>query len=216
MRYKLAVFDLDGTLVDSLADLGNACNAALAKHGFQTHETEKYRYFVGDGVPMLIRRALPQDVSDEVREAVHASFDEEYHRSYNVFTRPYDGVKKLLEKLSHSGVLTAVASNKPDVFTQTIVREMFGDVFSYVSGKKDRYEKKPAPGIVFHIMDKLGVSAAETVFIGDSSVDMLTARNAGTDSIGCTWGFRTEAELTENGADYLAHRPEDIYDIITR
>ena len=214
MRYRLAVFDLDGTLVDSLADLGNACNAALERYGYPTHSTEKYRYFVGDGIPMLIKRALPEGASADAAEKVHAAFDEEYHRSYNVFTKPYSGMEELLKRLSDSGVLTAVASNKPDVFTQTIVREMFGDAFSYVSGKKDRYEKKPAPDLVFHIMDKLGVTAAETVFIGDSSVDMLTAANAGTDSIGCTWGFRTEDELVSNGAVYLAHRAEDIYDII--
>lgn len=209
--YKLVIFDLDGTLVNSLADLGNSCNEALKHFGYPVHDLEKYRYFVGNGVPELIRRTLPEaERSEENVSRVKAVFDDIYSRSYDKFTLPYEGIPELLESLSQKGILTAVASNKPDNFTQQIVSSMFGDIFSYVSGKKDSFEKKPDPGIALHIMEKLGVTKKDTLFAGDSSVDMKTAENAGIDSIGCTWGFRTIEELKESNAVYIAGKPEDI------
>lgn len=210
--YKLVIFDLDGTLVNSLEDLGNACNSALERFGYPVHPMESFRYFVGDGVPMLIRRALPEkERTEETIAKVKAVFDEIYGRNYNVCTRPYDGITELLDRLKAEGILIAVASNKPDNFTQTIVTSMFGDTFSYVSGKKEGFEKKPDPQIALHIMEKLGVSPEETLFAGDSSVDMQTAHNAGCDCIGCVWGFRTLQELTDNKATYIANSPKDIY-----
>ena len=210
--YKLVIFDLDGTLVNSLEDLGNACNDALQKFGYPVHPMESFRYFVGDGVPMLIHRALPEsERTEENVSRVKAVFDEIYGKNYNVCTRPYEGIPELLVKLKEKGILIAVASNKPDNFTQTIVSGMFGEFFSYVSGKKDGFEKKPSPQIALHIMEKLGVSPEETLFAGDSAVDMQTALNAGCDSIGCLWGFRTLKELEDNGAKYIAKTPEDIY-----
>ena len=213
--YKLAIFDLDGTLVNSLEDLADAWNKALATHGFETYETERYRYFVGNGSLKLIERVLPHDkYTEENISKLMASFNEEYGNNYNVKTRPYSGMAGLVERLGSSGVLTAVASNKPDMFTHIIIDEMFGDIFSYVSGKKDGFATKPNADIVMDIMDKLGAAPSETVIIGDSSVDMLTAKNAGTDSIGCTWGFRTEDELIKSGACHIAHTAEDVYLII--
>ena len=210
--YKLVIFDLDGTLVNSLEDLGNACNSALESFGYPVHPMESFRYFVGDGVPMLIRRALPEsERSEENIARVKAVFDEIYGRNYNVCTRPYDGITELLDKLKAEGILIAVASNKPDNFTQTIVTSMFGDTFSYVSGKKEGFEKKPDPQIALHIMEKLGVSPKDVLFAGDSSVDMQTAHNAGCDCIGCVWGFRTLQELTDNKATYIANSPIDIF-----
>lgn len=210
--YKLVIFDLDGTLVNSLEDLGNACNSALERFGYPTHPMDSFRYFVGDGVPMLIHRALPEsERSEENIARVKAVFDEIYGRNYNVCTRPYDGITELLDKLKAEGILIAVASNKPDNFTQTIVTSMFGDTFSYVSGKKEGFEKKPDPQIALHIMEKLGVSPKDVLFAGDSSVDMQTAHNAGCDCIGCVWGFRTLQELTDNKATYIANSPIDIF-----
>ncbi len=209
--YKLVIFDLDGTLVNSLEDLGNACNEALSKYGFPVHEMSRYRYFVGNGVPALIERALPEgEKTKENIAGVKGAFDEIYGRTYNHITRPYDGINELLEELKNRGVLTAVASNKPDNFTRQIVSEMFPPVFSVVSGKRDGFEKKPDPAIALFIAKQLGVRCSETLFAGDSSVDMLTASNAGMDSIGCTWGFRTAEELIDSGAVYMADKPMDI------
>ncbi|MBR4346498.1 MAG: HAD-IA family hydrolase [Oscillospiraceae bacterium] len=215
-RYKLAVFDLDGTLVDSLADLGNACNKVLADNRFPIHGIDDYRFMVGNGMRKLIERALPEgEKTAENIERLLAQMNDTYRGAYNIHTRPYEGITELLDRLAQSGIKTAVASNKPDEFTKTIVHEMLGDRFTYISGQKDTYEKKPAPGIILHIMDKLGVSGEETVMIGDSCVDMQCAANAGIDSIGCTWGFRPVSELKENNATYLADTPLDIYDILT-
>lgn len=212
--YKLVIFDLDGTLVNSLDDLGNSCNEALRKFGYPEHEMGKYRYFVGDGVPMLIRRALPEEERTEEKIAmVKAAFDEIYGQNYNRLTKPYDGITRLISDLREKGIITAVASNKPDEFTQKIVSGMFGDVFSFVSGKRDCFEKKPDPGIALYIMEKVGVTPKETLFAGDSSVDMQTALNAHCDSVGCTWGFRTRQELIDNKAKYIADHPSDILGI---
>ncbi|MCM1524893.1 MAG: HAD family hydrolase [Ruminococcus sp.] len=209
--YKLVIFDLDGTLVNSLADLGNSCNSALAEEGFPVHAVDEYRYMVGNGVPALIRAALPERLrSEENISRVKDRFDRIYGENFDKFTRPYDGMEKLLADLSGKGIMTAVASNKPDIFTKQIVKAMFGEAFSYVSGKKDGVPKKPDPQLAFHIMEKLGALPSETLFAGDSSVDMKTAENAGIDSIGCTWGFRTLEELKEGKAVYIADKPEDI------
>lgn len=211
---KLIIFDLDGTLVNSLDDLGNACNSALERFGYPVHSIEEYRYFVGDGVSALIERALPEgERSPGNAERVREVFNGIYEKTYNRLTKPYDGIIPLLERLREKGMLTAVASNKPDGFTRKITDSMFGELLDFASGKKDGFEKKPDPAIVLHIMDKLGAKPDETLIAGDSSVDMHTAANAGCKSIGCTWGFRTLKELTDSGADYIAHSPDDIFSI---
>lgn len=215
--YRLVIFDLDGTLVDSLDDLANACNEALSSFGFPVHEREKYRYFVGDGILKLIERALPGDKhSSDTIAAVKTRFDAVYDKSYDRHTRPYDGIMELLRGLKEKGILIAVASNKPDEFTKKILSGMFGDIFDYASGKKEGFARKPDPAIALHIMEVLGVRPDETLFVGDSSVDMMTAQNAGCDSVGCTWGFREQSELEENHAVYIAHTPGDISEIICK
>lgn len=211
LMYRLVIFDLDGTLVNSLEDLAESCNQALAYYGYPVHETEKYRYFVGNGVVKLVERTLPENARDEANvRKVKERFDMIYKEMYNCRTRAYEGIDSLLDSLHENHILTAVASNKPDEFTQVIVRELFGDAFSLVSGKRDGFEKKPDPQIALHIMQSLGVSPEETLFAGDSAVDMQTAANAGCHSIGCTWGFRTREELVSNNADYIADKPADI------
>ena len=209
---KLYIFDLDGTLVDSLYDLADSVNAVLAKHGWAVHDTEKYRYFVGNGTMKLIERALPEECRDpETIAKVHAEFAAVYEENLVNKTRPYDGVEQLVRELKKRGALLAVASNKPDKFSNEIVGTLFGEgTFDKVYGKREGVPTKPDPQIMFDIINELGVDKADCIHSGDSNVDVATAHNAGIKCIGCTWGFRTEKELLDAGADYIADNAADI------
>lgn len=214
---KLIIFDLDGTLLDTLADLADSANYTIEQMGYPTHPLESYRYFVGNGVPKLLERCLPDDKRNEKNiTAAREIFAEYYSIHFADKTKPYEGVSELLEKLKNSGVKMAVASNKSDEFTQSIVKRFFGDIFDMVQGGKVDVPKKPAPDIAFGIMERLGASPENTYFAGDSNVDMYTAKNAGITAIGCLWGFRTKEELLDSGADFLAKNPANIYDIIMK
>ncbi len=217
---KLCIFDLDGTLIDSLADLAAACNNALTECGLGTHETEEYRYYVGNGVIRLIERIIPPGkISPGVKDKMIALFNEYYHENYNVYTRPYEGMIPTLDSLCREGILCAVVSNKPEEFTNTIVKEFFGSRFFAVKGNIPGTPVKPDPAGVKKVMElvseKLGapLSGDEVLMIGDSSVDIMTAKNAEIKSVGCTWGFREEKELSDSGADYIVHAPEEILTI---
>ncbi len=220
-KIKLAVFDLDGTLVNSLEDLACSANEALAQLGFCVHEIPEYRYFVGNGAAKMAERILPEAyrTQENIDKALEL-FSRAYSKRYKEKTRPYDGIEDTLRRLRAAGVITAVASNKPDEFTQRIVSELLGGLIDIAMGKKPELEKKPDPGIVSELRrqaaELLGTAPEndEIIFIGDSSVDIETAHNAGVKSIGCTWGFRTEDELVKSGADHIAHSPDEICDII--
>ncbi|MBQ8966973.1 HAD family hydrolase [Ruminococcus sp.] len=209
---KLYIFDLDGTLVDSLYDLADAVNTVLKAHGFDGHEYEKYKYFVGNGTLKLIERALPEDSrSPEMINSLHAEFTVQYEAHLADKTKAYAGIKELISALKSRRAKLAVASNKPDKFTKIIVEQTFGKgTFDVVLGKREGVPTKPAPQIMEDILKAAGVKAEDSIHSGDSNVDVATAHNAGIACIGCTWGFRTEEELAEAGADMTAHRPEDI------
>ncbi|MBQ8978375.1 MAG: HAD-IA family hydrolase [Oscillospiraceae bacterium] len=215
--YDLVIFDLDGTLVNTLDDLADSCNEVLSVMGYPVHSTAAYRYFVGNGLAKLAERALPEDHrTDEDIRRFCEGFDIAYGRLYNNKSRPYDGMTGLVSDLARAGIKTAVASNKPDAFTKKIISEMFGDVFSLVRGNLPPVPKKPDPAILLSIMKELAVPCDRVLMVGDSGVDIQTAANAGTDSAGCTWGFRPREEFEENGAGYIADSPEELYSIITR
>ncbi|SFD34713.1 HAD family hydrolase [Ruminococcus albus] len=209
---KLYIFDLDGTLADSLCDLADSVNIVLERHGFPTHDTEKYKYFVGNGAVKLIERSLPEDQrTPEMIREVHAEYSKVYAERMLCKTKPYDGIKEVLTELKARGCKLAVASNKPDDCTVNVVEALFGkDVFDSVHGKREGVPTKPSPDIMYQIMEELGVSADECIHSGDSNVDVATAHNAGIECIGCIWGFRTEEELVSAGADHIARVPEDI------
>ena len=211
----LAIFDLDGTLANSIYDLADAVNKALTDGGFPTHDYDEYRHLVGNGAKKLIERALPGGSPPELRDKIHAAFSENYRACCLDKTKPYDGIPELIGRLRGEGVLCAVASNKPDEFSRYIVESLFGkDVFSVIRGKREGTPVKPAPDIVYSIAAELGCDLKNAVYIGDSDVDVQTAHNAGLECIGCAWGFRGEEELSRAGADYIARKPQEIADII--
>lgn len=213
---KLYIFDLDGTLVNSLCDLADSVNYVLEKYGYPVHDIEEYKYFVGNGTLKLIERALPEsDRTNEKIEKLHSEFSQEYTKRALDKTRPYDGIVQLLNKIKENDCKLAVASNKPDKFSKYIVESLFGtDIFDIISGKKDGVPTKPSPDIILDILNQLGVSKEDAVMAGDSNVDVFTAHNAGLKCVGCTWGFRGRQELVEAGADVIADIPEEIWDLI--
>lgn len=211
---KLVIFDLDGTLVNSIEDLADSVNLALSQNGYAQHPVDSYRKFVGNGTVKLIERALPQGTDKAEQERIHAVFSEIYRSNCLNKTKPYEGILSLLSFLKQKGIKCAVASNKPDAFSKQIVHTLFGEsVFDFVCGKASGCRSKPAPDIVYNIMRELGFSAHETIMIGDSDVDVITAHNAGIRCIGCEWGFRGREELTEAGAEYIVSTPQEIADI---
>ena len=213
---KLVIFDLDGTLINSIEDLGQAANYALSKNGFPTHSLASYPFFVGNGVRNLIRKALPEENrNDTTIDSLLKDF-KEYYDDHNVdSTKPYDGIMELLKQLQEQGVKLAVASNKYQKATEKIVSQLFPDIkFVSVQGQQDGVNVKPDPSIVFKILGVALVPKAEVLYVGDSGVDMETARRACVDSVGVTWGFRSEKELNEYHADRIVHRASDIFDIV--
>ena len=213
---KLVIFDLDGTLINSIEDLGQAANYALSKNGFPTHSLASYPFFVGNGVRNLIRKALPEENrNDTTIDSLLKDF-KEYYDDHNVdYTKPYDGIMELLKQLQEQGVKLAVASNKYQKATEKIVSQLFPDIkFVSVQGQQDGVNVKPDPSIVFNILGVALVPKAEVLYVGDSGVDMETARRACVDSVGVTWGFRSEKELNEYHADRIVHRASDIFDIV--
>ncbi len=210
---KALLFDLDGTLVNSLEDLKNSTNFALQKKGFPIHKTECYKYFVGDGMAKLIERALPEDKRDkETVQTTLKIFLEHYAQHYVDETVPYDGIVQLLDELAHYKL--AIISNKNQEMATFVVGKLLGDKFQIVCGKRENYPTKPDPKLTLEIISELGVKPSECVFIGDSGMDMAVAKNAGCVALGVLWGFRKEDELRENGADYIVSSPSEILDVL--
>lgn len=209
------IFDLDGTLVDSLADLANATNYALERGGYPTHPLEPYKYFVGNGVETLLRRALPKGENPANFAELLESMRVRYAQTWNVCTRPYPGIVAMLEALQGKNFPMAVLSNKPHDWTQEYVAHFFPAIrFTQVRGAMTGVPHKPDPQSALQTLAALGLPAERTAFVGDSSVDMQTAANSGTFAIGVTWGFRTEAELLESGAKQLVRKPKELLTLL--
>lgn len=209
---KLVIFDLDGTLLNSLQDLAASTNYALRRHGYPTHELSAFRYFVGNGINKLLERALPEvERTEENMLKIREDFVAYYAEHKADFTAPYDGICELLKGLKRRGMLLAVASNKYHSATRELIQEYFGEgLFDFVYGQREGVPVKPDPAIVFDIMKEAGVSKNEILYVGDSGVDMQTAVNSGVASIGVTWGFRDREELLANGAQHIADEPCEI------
>ena len=213
-KYKYVIFDLDGTIADTLEDLANSTNKALAYFGYAPQPIEKFKYFVGNGAKMMVERAMPQDSSQDVLDKALKIFIEDYAVNYINTTKTYAGLPEVLNELKNSGIKMSVVTNKPDYRAYEIVNKLYGDIFVRVAGHTDRFPLKPDPTLTFDVMKTMGCTSQNTVFVGDSGVDMKTALNANLDSIGVLWGFREENELKENGARFLARTPKDLLKII--
>ncbi len=209
---RLVIFDLDGTLLNTIADLGMATNYAMTAMGFPVHDLDSYRFMVGNGITRLIGRALPADRRDSATvEAARARFLEYYDVHCTDRTGPYPGIPALLASLVEHGVGVAVASNKYHAATSRLVARFFPDIpWTAVEGHRDGRPTKPDPAIVRDIMAVAGVEAPDVLYVGDSGVDMDTARNASLESVGVTWGFRPEEELRAHGADHIVHDAREI------
>lgn len=216
MKYRAVLFDLDGTLLDTLADLTDAMNVALVKLGCPIHTAQECRFFVGDGVTNYALRALPESRRDEASVAECVKLMRAHYREHWADkTQPYDGIRDLLKALAASVVTTAVLSNKPDDFTQAVVARYFADTsFAAVRGARSGAALKPDPAAALEIAQQIRIAADEFLYVGDTDTDMQTARAAGMFAVGAVWGFRPPEELLANGAQSLIARPSELLKLL--
>jgi len=213
MSFSAVIFDLDGTLLDTLQDIADSANRVLAAAGLPVHDVRAYRYYVGDGIGQLIERIVPPDLPDRVATMARIAdaYRQDYGRNWNVATRPYPGVPELLDELSARGVKMAVLSNKPHEFTVRCVTAQLGRWrFEQVLGADDSLPRKPDPTGALRIAARCGVPPGEFLYVGDTATDMQTARNAGMAAVGVLWGFRDRRELESAGAWRIVERPEEV------
>lgn len=214
---KLVIFDLDGTLLNSVEDLGNSCNYILEKHNFPIHPMDKYNYFVGNGVAKLVERALPEEHrSPKFVEQIRKEFIAYYSLHAQDKTSPYPGIIELLNGLQKRNIKLAVASNKFDTGTKSLVAQYFGDMeFAAVYGQREGISPKPDPSIIYDILKDVHISdKSEVLYLGDTGTDMQTCNNSGLTSVGVLWGFRPKEELELHGAKYLISHPMELLEII--
>lgn len=214
--YKLAIFDMDGTILDSLEDIVLCCNRALEDFGFPSHPREAYHYFIGNGARTLVQRSMPKEkqFDEALLDAVHARYTAYYKDHGNDHTCPYPGIVDILTKLKENGVRLGVVSNKPNAPTNELAELHFPGLFDLVFGERNGVPIKPAPNAIYEMMEHLDVTAGETIYFGDSGVDMETGVNAGLYTVGVLWGFRPKNELEENGANCTIDKVEQIADLI--
>lgn len=213
----LIIFDLDGTLLNTIDDLGHACNHALTQSGFPTHAIEEYPALVGNGVKKLIRRSLPENErTEENVERVYTAFIPYYDAHNADYTRPYDGIMELLQTLKKRGHTLAVASNKYQAATEKIVNQLFPGIFEVILGEREGIDRKPDPQIVYDIFQatRTTPNALATLYVGDSLVDMETAKNANVPFVACSWGFVSREILLAAGAKHIINHPTELMQFI--
>lgn len=214
--FRAVLFDLDGTLLDTLEDIGRSANESLQALGYPPHPIDAYRQFIGDGIGNLFARALPAGVrGDGIVDRCVDGFRETYGRGWNVATRPYDGIPEVLDALSARALGLAVLSNKPDAFTRQCVDEYLSKwPFRFVFGDRAGVPRKPDPAGALEIASGLGVPPAAVLYVGDSSVDMATATRAGMFPVGVAWGFRSAEELRAHGAARVIEQPLELLGLL--
>lgn len=216
MRYTHVIFDLDGTLLDTLQDLACACNLVCARSGWPTFPVDAYRYKVGNGMPKLVERIIPAEFAGmpDVYERTLSAFQAAYAAHREDHTAPYPGIIDTLDELAAAGATLAVLSNKDHAAVVPLVERYFGKRFALVQGRVDAFPPKPAAPITRYVLDALGAPVVSTLYVGDSSVDVETGHNAGIDVAGVAWGFRGRAELERAGADHIAKEPAELLGIV--
>lgn len=210
---KLVVFDMDGTILNTLDDLKDTLNYALGQYHFPARTLEETRAFVGNGIHKLIERAVPEGTDAQTVEKVFDTFLEYYQIHCMDQTRPYPGIVSLLQSLKEAGLLTAVVSNKADAAVQELCERFFLGLFDFAVGEHEGVQKKPAPDMVQLALRTLGTQASDAVYVGDSDVDLATAKNSGLDSIIVTWGFRDREFLESQGVEVFADTPEKVREL---
>ncbi len=210
MAVKLIIFDLDGTLLNTLKDLQYAVNHALSLFHYPLRSSEEIRSFIGNGIPMLIKRAAPEAISERRQMRLLTCFTEYYSVHHSDFTQPYDGIPELLQTLRKMGYLTAVVSNKQDLFVKELCDRFFPKLFDCEAGAMENLSPKPSPDLVYHVLTKLNISARQTLYVGDSEVDIQTCENCGVDCIAVDWGFRNASYLRSKGARTVISKPEEL------
>ena len=212
MKYKAVIFDLDGTLLDTLEDLANSMNSVLESQSLPKHDIEKYKYFVGNGMRNLVMRTLPEDKREECFiNYCHDLMKDEYKKRWAETTKPYDGIVEMLETLTSLKYKLAILSNKPHDFTKLIVKELLDCCkFDVVFGERSGIPRKPDPAGAIEIANILNIPLEECVYLGDTGTDMVTAKSAGMYAVGVLWGFRKADELIKNGADVLIKTPMEL------
>lgn len=214
--YQYVIFDLDGTLLNTIDDLADAGNYVCKLHGWPTHTVEEYKYFVGNGIQKLVERLFPEECRD--LEYAKSVMDREFTPYYDAHkedkTAPYAGIPQLLEHLKAAGVSVAVLSNKGHALARPVVEHYYPSVFPYVQGALPDCPTKPDPTLLHRLMAEMGATRENTLFVGDSNVDIRTARNGNLTSCGVLWGFRSRQELEDEGADFIAENPEQLEKLI--
>ena len=213
---KIIVFDLDGTLLNSLEDLADSANWVLEQHGFPTHPVDAYRYFVGDGVRKLIERILPQEERTDARiEQCRQEFVAYYKVHMEDKTSVYEGITELLVELKNRGLKIAVATNKVHIAVKPLMEKYFPEIrFDSMIGQREGVPVKPAPQIMFDILRETGCEPSEALHVGDTATDMQLAHNAGVTPVGVLWGYRPLKELQEAGAKFIIEKPEELLGLV--
>lgn len=214
MKYSTVIFDLDGTLLDTLDDLVISVNEYLEEQGHPLRTRDEIRSFLGYGAMELVRDSLPAPLPPEELDKAVEDYKKVYRRNMEDNTKPYDGIMEMLKNLKKAGVRTAVVSNKPDNSVRDLCQVMFGDLVDIAAGDQPGFARKPNPQLVEHIMNELGADPAATLYVGDSEVDVETAKNAGVHGVAVTWGFRDRDVLEAEKPDYLVDTPSELTEII--